>query len=146
MPFFPDKIAASHSCSSFTPMTCSRHFSSHGPNLQFIAIIALRLSVAVSGNSTAFQDPLLLNVFPLSFCHTLATGIPVSDQMAHMESQNLNIFASGFCFSDSAMSGAYPASGTSQFSAPPSLSSLPAFLLTGVLCFLCFATTTYLVF
>lgn len=87
-------------------------------------------------------------MFPSPFCHhpvTLATGITVSDQMAHMESQCLNTFANGFCFSSSAMSCAYPASGTSQFSTLSSLSSLPAILLPGVLWCLCFTTTTCLV-
>lgn len=45
----------------------------------------------------------------------------------------------------SVMSCAYPASGTSQFSSPSSLSSLPAFPLPGVLCCLCCTTTTHLV-
>lgn len=99
MPFFPDNIAASHSCSSFTPMTCSRHFSSRSPNLQFTAIIALRLSVAVSVKSNCFSASPAFRCVSLTLLPHIATGIRVSDQMAHMESQSPNTFASGFCFS-----------------------------------------------
>lgn len=49
-----------------------------------------------------------------------------------------------FASLSSAMSYAYPASGTSQFSAPSSLSSLHAFPLPGALCCLCFTTITCL--
>lgn len=84
-------------------------------------------------------------MFPSPFCHTLQLALQCQIRWhtwkARAQTHLLVAFASLSC----ATSCAYPASGTSQFSTPSSLSYLPAFPLPGVLCCLCFTNTTRLV-
>lgn len=143
MPSFPDKIAASHSCSSLTPMTCSRQSWSKP------LVYSHNSTETVSGCLCEIQLLFSIPCFQMCFPYPSATHLQLALQYQirwhTWKGRTPTHLLVAFASLRSVMSCAYPASGTSQFSTPSSLFSLPAFLLPGVLCFLCFTITTCLV-
>lgn len=147
MPFFPDNIAASHSCSSFTPHDLLKTlFQPQSKPLVYSHNSAETVSSCLCEIQLLFSIP----CFQMCFPHPSAThcnwhqsvrsdGTHGKPEPQHICQWLLLLLAVQFLVHIQLQGQ------VSSALHPSSLSSLPAFTLPGVLCCLCFTNTTCLV-